>query len=43
MAEGPVEQVQAMLDEALRRLAPAASMTVAPVLPPAPSRLADAA
>jgi 3-(3-hydroxy-phenyl)propionate hydroxylase len=43
MAEGPVEQVEAMLDQALRRLAPAASMTVAPVLPPAPSRLADAA
>ena len=43
MAEGPVEQVEIMLEQALHLIAPAAKMTAAHLLPSAPSRLADAA
>jgi 3-(3-hydroxy-phenyl)propionate hydroxylase len=43
MAEGPVEQVETILEQALRRIPPAAKMTVAQVMPSAPSRPADAA
>jgi 3-(3-hydroxy-phenyl)propionate hydroxylase len=43
MAEGPVEQVETMLEQALRRVAPAAKMTVAPITPSTAPSLADAA
>ena len=43
MAEGPVEQVETMLEQALHLIAPAAKMTAAQVVPSTLSRLADAA